>query len=104
MPLAARVNQGYPLSPIHFNVAMEPVVGILQYVTPEFGYPMCGRHFSVAAKSNDMALIAAGAPVESAAGHSRAVSRLALPEDQCQEIRQPIHRLQCYAACPAHRV
>lgn len=60
IPLAAGVKQGDPLSPILFNLAMEPVVRAVYRSANTDGYRLGERHFSIVAYADDLALIASG--------------------------------------------
>ncbi|XP_054283941.1 uncharacterized protein LOC129000889 [Macrosteles quadrilineatus] len=60
IPMAAGVKQGDPLSPILFNLAIEPVVSAVHSAAESDGYRLGGRHFSVVAYADDLALIASG--------------------------------------------
>lgn len=62
IPLTFGVKQGDSLSSILYNLAMEPEVRALQRAAPEYGYPMCCRHFSVVACAVDLAMLAVREP------------------------------------------
>lgn len=49
-----------------FNLAMESVSSALQHAAPEFVYRLCGRHFSLVAYADDLALLETGEPQLSA--------------------------------------
>ncbi|KAJ8865481.1 hypothetical protein PR048_033774 [Dryococelus australis] len=60
IPIEAGVRQGCPLSPVLFNLGMEPLIRSRARQAENRGYQLAGQHHSVLAYADDLAVLARG--------------------------------------------